>query len=127
MNIQSVSSFGPAVSLPVAPQGGAPQAAAPPPQQLAVQVQPLPGQSSQAQAVPDRANVEQAVAKVKVQIQAISNNSLDFAIDESSGKTLVRVTDRESGELIRQIPSEEMLEIARSIDRLQGILVKQRA
>jgi flagellar protein FlaG len=87
----------------------------------------LPGQSSQAPAVPERANVEQAVAKVKVQIQAISNNSLDFAIDDSSGKTIVRVTDRESGELIRQIPSQEMLEIARSLDRLQGILVKQKA
>ena len=125
MNIQSVSSSGPPAP-PVAPQGGAPQAAAAP-QPVAVQIQTLPGQSSQASAVPERANVEQAVAKVKVQIQAISNNSLDFAIDDSSGKTIVRVTDRESGELIRQIPSQEMLEIARSMDRLQGILVKQKA
>ena len=125
MNIQSVSSSGPPAP-PVAPQGGAPQAAAAP-QPAAVQIQSLPGQSSQAPAVPERANVEQAVAKVKVQIQAISNNSLDFAIDDSSGKTIVRVTDRESGELIRQIPSQEMLEIARSLDRLQGILVKQKA
>jgi flagellar protein FlaG len=68
-----------------------------------------------------------AVAKVKVQIQAISDNSLDFSIDDNSGKTIVRVTDKESGELIRQIPSQEMLEIARSIDRLQGMLVKQTA
>ena len=125
MNIQSVSSSGPPAP-PVAPQGGAPQAAAAP-QPAAVQIQSLPGQSGQAPAVPERANVEQAVAKVKVQIQAISNNSLDFAIDDSSGKTIVRVTDRESGELIRQIPSQEMLEIARSMDRLQGILVKQKA
>ena len=125
MNIQSVSSSGPPAP-PVAPQGGASQAAAAP-QPAAVQIQTLPGQSSQAPAVPERANVEQAVAKVKVQIQAISSNSLDFAIDDSSGKTIVRVTDRESGELIRQIPSQEMLEIARSLDRLQGILVKQKA
>lgn len=125
MNIQSISSSGSAAP-PVAPQGNAPQTTAPP-QLPAAQIRSLPGQSSQVQAVPERANVEQAVAKVKVQIQAISNNSLDFAIDESSGKTLVRVTDRESGELIRQIPSEEMLEIARSLDRLQGILVKQQA
>ncbi|MBP9227169.1 MAG: flagellar protein FlaG [Azonexus sp.] len=100
--------------------------AAPPPLPEAT-IQPLPGQSGQVQAVPERANVEEAVAKVKVQIQAISSNSLDFSIDENSGKTIVRVTDRESGELIRQIPSQEMLEIARSLDRLQGILVKQKA
>ncbi len=125
MNIQSVSSSGPPAP-PVAPQGGAPQAAAAP-QPAAVQVQTLPGQSSQASAVPERAQVEDAVAKVKVQIQSISSNSLDFSIDDNSGKTIVRVTDRESGELIRQIPSQEMLEIARSLDRLQGILVKQKA
>lgn len=125
MNIQSVSSSGSAAP-PVAPQGGAPQAAAPP-QPSAVQIQSLPGQSSQARAVPERAQVEEAVAKVKAQIQTISNNSLDFSIDDSSGKTIVRVTDKESGELIRQIPSQEMLDIARSLDRLQGILVKQKA
>jgi flagellar protein FlaG len=125
MNIQSVSSSGPPAP-PVAPQGSAPQAAAAP-QPAAVQVQTLPGQSGQAPAVPERAQVEDAVAKVKVQIQSISSNSLDFSIDDNSGKTIVRVTDRESGELIRQIPSQEMLEIARSMDRLQGILVKQKA
>jgi flagellar protein FlaG len=125
MNIQSVSSSGPP-ALPVAPQGGAPQAAAAP-QPAAGQIQTLPGQSGQAPAGPERAQVEDAVAKVKVQIQSISSNSLDFSIDDNSGKTIVRVTDRESGELIRQIPSQEMLEIARSMDRLQGILVKQKA
>lgn len=125
MNIQSVSSSGVAAPA-VAPQGSAPQTAAPPPLPEA-KIQSLPGQSGQVAAVPERANVEEAVAKVKVQIQAISNNSLDFSIDESSGKTVVRVTDRESGELIRQIPSQEMLDIARSLDRLQGILVKQQA
>ncbi len=126
MNIQSVSTSGTAGLPPVAAQGGAPQAAAQSPAS-AVQIQPLPGQTSQAQAVPERAQVEMAVAKVKVQIQAISDNSLDFSIDDNSGKTIVRVTDKESGELIRQIPSQEMLEIARSIDRLQGMLVKQTA
>ncbi len=78
-------------------------------------------------AVPGRANVEEAVAKVKVQIQAISNNSLDFSVDDSSGKTIVCVTDRESGELIRQIPSEEMLAIAQSLDKMQGLLLRQKA
>ena len=125
MNIQSVSSSGIAAPA-VAPQGSAPQTAAPPPLPDAM-IRSLPGESGQAQAVPERANVENAVAKVKLQIQAISSNRLDFSIDESSGKTIVRVTDRESGELIRQIPSQEMLDIAGSLDRLQGILVKQQA
>jgi len=126
MNIQSVSSSGTAVPLPALPQGNVPQPAAPP-SLPAAPLQSLPGQASQPQSVPERAQVEEAVAKVKVQIQAISDNSMDFSIDQSSGKTIVRITDRASGELIRQIPSQEMLEIARSLDRLQGVLVKQQA
>lgn len=75
----------------------------------------------------ERTQVEQAVAKVKQQIQQISDNRMDFSIDSASGKTVVRITERTTGELIRQIPSEEMLDIARSLDKLQGVLVKQKA
>ncbi|MCF8150239.1 MAG: flagellar protein FlaG [Burkholderiaceae bacterium] len=124
MNIQAISSSGVSVPVPAAPQGGAAQSVSPQPQ--AVFVQALPNQSSQAQPASDRAQVEEAVAKVKVQIQAVSRNSLDFSIDDSTGKTVVRITDHETGEMIRQIPSQEMLDIARSIDRMQGILVQQK-
>ena len=41
--------------------------------------------------------------------------------------TIVRITDGETGEMIRQIPSEEMLEIARSLDKMQGLLLRQEA
>jgi flagellar protein FlaG len=40
---------------------------------------------------------------------------------------VVKVVDTETDQVIRQIPSEEMLAIARNIDRLQGLLVKQEA
>jgi flagellar protein FlaG len=52
---------------------------------------------------------------------------LQFAIDDESGQTIVRVTDRQTGELIRQTPSVEMLELARSLDRMQGMLLRQKA
>lgn len=125
MNVQTVSSSPAAIPLPAAAQGGGAQSTSPLPQ--AVFVQSLPNQSSQAQPVSDRVKVEEAVAKVKEQIQAVDSNNLDFSIDDSTGKTVVRVTDRETGEMIRQIPSQEMLDIARSMDRLQGILVQQKA
>jgi len=126
MNISSISSSGTALPLPIAPQGNvSPPVAQPQPPTLQIpssQSQPIPSQ-----ATPNRAQIEEAVAKVKQQIQVASNNSLDFSIDDDTRKTVVRITDRASGELIRQIPSQEMLDIARSIDRLQGVLVKQKA
>ncbi|MFN7087318.1 MAG: flagellar protein FlaG [Burkholderiales bacterium] len=53
--------------------------------------------------------------------------SVQFTVDKETGKTVVRVIDTATHELIRQIPSEEMLQIARSLDRLQGLLIHQRA
>ncbi len=48
-------------------------------------------------------------------------------MDDSTGKTVIKVVDSSTNELIRQIPSEEMLEIARALDRLQGLLIRQKA
>ena len=42
-------------------------------------------------------------------------------------QTVVRVIDKQTGEVIRQMPSKELLEIAKSLDRLQGLLVRNSA
>lgn len=55
------------------------------------------------------------------------SSDLKFTVDESSGVSVVKVVDRATQELIRQIPSEEMLTIAKALDRLQGLLVRQQA
>jgi flagellar protein FlaG len=55
------------------------------------------------------------------------NTSLDFSIDEDTGRTVVKVVDKDSGDTIRQIPSEEMLAISKAIDQLKGLLIKQTA
>lgn len=53
--------------------------------------------------------------------------SLEFSTDLDTGKTLVRVIDTSTNELIRQIPAEEMLALARALDTLQGLLIDQQA
>jgi flagellar protein FlaG len=51
-----------------------------------------------------------------------------FAVDQSNGKTVIRVTDGQTNKLIRQIPSEEALQIAKSIDEFQRhLLLDQKA
>ncbi len=117
MEIQSVGSFGNGPP-PTAPQGNAPPQAPAPEAQL----QPLPKA-----AAPERPQLEQVVKEFKQLVKPVVSNSLDFSIDDSTGKAIVRITDRETGELIRQIPSEEMMEIARSLDKMQGLLLRQKA
>lgn len=55
------------------------------------------------------------------------NSSLQFTVDDKSGQTIVKVMDTDTKEVIKQIPSEEMLSIAKAVDRLKGLLVQQKA
>jgi flagellar protein FlaG len=76
---------------------------------------------------PDREQLAQAVRDMEEIINVTNPPQLNFSIDETTEKTVVRVTDASTGELIRQLPSEEALAIARSLDKLQGLLIKQEA
>ena len=63
-------------------------------------------------------NIETAVAEISEFVQA-QNRQLSFSIDEDSQRSVVRVTDSDSGEVIRQIPSEEVLALSERIKELQ--------
>jgi len=76
--------------------------------------------------VVDLAAIAKAVASVKEALKPVGGG-LEFNVDQSSGKTIVRVVDLETQEVIRQIPSEEMVELARVLERLQGLLLNHRA
>ncbi|MDZ4202553.1 MAG: flagellar protein FlaG [Gallionella sp.] len=57
-----------------------------------------------------------------------SNKNLEFSVDSETNKQLVKLVDTESGEVIRQFPSEEAMIISRSIEQFQqGMLLKQEA
>ncbi|NOX08537.1 MAG: flagellar protein FlaG [Gammaproteobacteria bacterium] len=59
--------------------------------------------------------LSQAVSDLNDFVQNIQRN-VYFSVDDDTGRTIVRVVDRETDELIRQIPSEEVLNIARSLE-----------
>ena len=63
-------------------------------------------------------NIESAVAEISEFVQS-TNRSLSFSIDEQSQRSVVKVTDSESGDVIRQIPSEEVLALSERIKELQ--------
>lgn len=55
------------------------------------------------------------------------SQSLQFSVDKDTGKTVVKVIDRETDEVIRQIPPKEMLEIAKALDTLKGLIIREKA
>jgi flagellar protein FlaG len=73
----------------------------------------------------DRKAIEQTIAKIREAIGP-ANASLKIEIDPDSDRIIVKVLDDQSGELIRQIPSQEMVEIAKRLDTMQGIFITKR-
>jgi flagellar protein FlaG len=59
--------------------------------------------------------VRNAVSKLNDYVQSMER-TLDFQMDEESGKTVIRVFDKSSSELIRQIPNELALELAQNLN-----------
>jgi flagellar protein FlaG len=75
----------------------------------------------------DRKQLEEAIRSMDEAINVTQPPQLAFSIDEDTERTVVRVTDANTGDLIRQIPTEEALAISKSLDKLQGLLIKQQA
>ena len=59
--------------------------------------------------------VKNAVSKLNEYVQS-TERTLDFQMDEDSGKTVIKVFDKQSSELIRQIPNELALELAQNLN-----------
>jgi len=78
------------------------------------------------QGVAQREDVKSAVERANKVVQA-SARDIEFSLDDSSGSVVVKVVDQATKQVIRQIPSQEMLQIAQALDHLQGLLVKQKA
>jgi flagellar protein FlaG len=70
--------------------------------------------------------LRQAVAAANRATKSLQN-AVQLSLDSQSGKAIVRVIDTETGQLIRQIPSEEVLELRRALDRISGLIIQRTA
>lgn len=72
-----------------------------------------------------QAEAEQAVATVNLVVQ-VFNKDVEFSIDDATGINVVKVREKESDEVIRQLPLDAVIKFARTLESLQGLLIKQR-
>lgn len=90
-----------------------------------------PATAVQAEKAPARQPTAEQLSEAVEVINSVlrqSGNSLEFSIDNDTRKSIVKLVDTNTGELIRQYPSDETLAISRSIDRFQqGLLLRQKA
>ncbi|GAA5178685.1 MULTISPECIES: flagellar protein FlaG [Halomonadaceae] len=86
-----------------------------------------PGVAKNAQASPaDESSATQSeLVEPLHRINAVMRSyGLEFDLQSYDSRVVTRVVDRESGDVIRQIPSEEVLRIAESLARMQGRLIE---
>lgn len=108
-NITNITSTPLAARPSVAPTSPAPVAASRPPVAVAKSEKPEAAQRREE----FTADAEQVAAKLAE--AAGSRTDLQFRVDNSLGRVIVSVVDAKSGEVIRQMPSEEALRIARNL------------
>ena len=73
-----------------------------------------------------REQVESAVSTIHEFVQSVRRN-VNFTLEDASGRVVVKVTDASSGDIIRQIPSEEALQLAESLEEVRSLLFKAEA
>ncbi|MGE1081062.1 flagellar protein FlaG [Pseudomonas shirazensis] len=79
------------------------------------------GDAKEPSASMDAEQVRNAVSEIE-KFLSTSRRNLQFTTDEDSGKIVVKVIASETGELIRQLPSEEALRIASSLSDVNSLL-----
>lgn len=86
----------------------------------------LGGEASVPREEASREEVEAAVATIQDFVQTV-RRSLNFSLEEGGGRVVVKVTDAGSGDVIRQIPSEEALQLAENLSEVRSLLFKAEA
>ena len=87
---------------------------------------PVPKSAESAKTPVDSGALRAATDKINQTMEALGNN-LQFTVDTETSMNIVRVVDRATNETIRQFPSEETLAIAKTLDKLQGLLIRETA
>lgn len=83
-------------------------------------------QSGTQSAVTSETQVQHAVEQIQKTMEKLAQN-LHFSIDKDTGITVIKVLDSQTQEVIRQIPTEEAVSIARTLDKVKGLLFNDKA
>ncbi len=92
-----------------------------------------PARAVTAVAVPDEQNSNETIEQVRAAIEELRaqvrnvRRELDFHVDEDSGRTIITVLNAETGEVVRQIPPEETLQLIQDMSNGKANLISNQA
>lgn len=91
-------------------------------EQVATQTHQAVSQSPEA----EREMLQSAVSDIQDFVQSVRRD-INFNLDEDSGRVVINVTEATSGDVIRQIPSEEALRLAENLSEIRSVLFEAEA
>lgn len=71
-----------------------------------------------------RKNLQEAVTRLNEQMQS-KGRDLSFNLDERIDRTIITVKNLQTGEVVRQIPTEEVVRLAHSLEDMKGVLFNE--
>jgi flagellar protein FlaG len=74
---------------------------------------------------PDLSGLDELELEVKKNLNIMHDVDLHFKVHKSSGRIVVTVTDRSTGEVIREIPSSELLAFTEKFDKIVGMIFEE--
>lgn len=74
----------------------------------------------------DRARIDRAATKVN-EVLSLADLRLKIEVDDETKRVVVKVIEQKSGEVIRQIPAKELLELEKYLSSPKGILLREQA
>lgn len=87
---------------------------------------PIAATTPEAKKNTDPAQLDKAVNDINKSLQD-RGQDVRFSIDQSSKRVVVKIVEQGTNKVLRQIPTEQALEISQSLDKLQGLIIKQEA
>lgn len=73
-----------------------------------------------------RAELDQAIEQLTRTAKAFNTN-LQFATHEATGRIMVKVVDNDTGQVVREIPPQKLLDAAASVQQALGLIFDERA
>ena len=92
--------------------------------QAEVEAPPLPGSGTKVPEEQYKSNIDKAVENLR-SAGDLFNKRLDFRVDEKTNRIVVKVIDTRTDKVIKEIPPEQLLDLAAKIQEMVGLLVDE--
>ena len=83
-------------------------------------------ENPKAEKTPDVSQVADLADNIQKNLNTLHTVKMNFSVHEASDRLMVTISDEKTGEVIREIPSSEILNLAARLDEMVGLLFDQR-